>query len=101
MPDYPPPPMPGPPPPPSFPPPGAAGSQAPTGLNGYATASLVVGVVGLVVPLAAIVAIVCGHVALSQLNRTEQDGRNMAVGGTVLGYVGFVYTVVFWLREGL
>jgi len=38
--------------------------------------------------------IVFGHIALSEINRTGQDGRAFAVAGLVLGCVGLVTRIV-------
>ena len=35
-----------------------------------------------------ILALVFGYVALSQIRRTGQDGRGLAIAGIVLGYIG-------------
>lgn len=32
-------------------------------------------------------AIVCGHISLSQIKRTGEQGRGLALAGTILGYV--------------
>lgn len=38
--------------------------------------------------LAMIGGIICGHIALSQISRTGQQGRGLALGGLITGYVG-------------
>jgi len=35
-------------------------------------------------------AIITGHIALSQIKRTGENGRGLAIAGLVLGYIGFV-----------
>jgi peptidyl-prolyl cis-trans isomerase B (cyclophilin B) len=62
------------------------------GTNGFAVASLVLGLVG--VP---ILAVVFGHVALHQMRSGTgpSDGRGMAVAGLVLGYVFLGLLAVF------
>jgi hypothetical protein len=62
------------------------------GTNGLAVAALVLGLVGFAMPLAAIVAIVLGSVALSQLRSRPQQGRPMAISGVALGVV----SVLLW-----
>ncbi|GAA3884627.1 hypothetical protein GCM10022381_28500 [Leifsonia kafniensis] len=37
-----------------------------------------------------LVAIITGHIALSQIKRTGEKGRGLAIAGLVLGYVSFV-----------
>lgn len=111
-----PPPGPYPPPPGAYPPPGPhpppGGYGAPpapyygypygapgadmAGTNGFATASLVSSLVA--IPLSfvcfgfilSIVAIVLGVVALGQVNNTQQKGKELAVGGIVIGVLGLV-----------
>jgi hypothetical protein len=64
--------------------------------NGAAVAALVLGCVQFAVwILATIPAIICGHVALSQIKRTGQEGRGMAIAGLVLGYLGLAVFVAF------
>ena len=65
---------------------------------GLATASLVLGIVGLFClgPLAGIPAIVCGHIAHGRVRRSagQLGGAGLAVAGFVLGYVSFVSALV-------
>lgn len=68
-----------------------------TTTNGYAVASLVLSICGIVflLPLiGSILGIVFGHLSLSQLNESEQQGRGMAIAGLVLGYLGVAATAV-------
>jgi hypothetical protein len=58
--------------------------------NGLAIASLILGIVGI-----SIVAIILGHISLSQIKKTGEQGRGMALAGTILGYVGFVITIIW------
>ncbi len=56
--------------------------------NGLAIASMVLGIVW-IYWLGSVLAVVFGHVALSQIKRNpHQTGRGMAIAGLVLGYVG-------------
>ena len=59
--------------------------------NGFAITSLVCGILGLCAGglLAAIPAIVFGHIALAQINRLGgiEQGRGLAIAGLVMGYV--------------
>jgi peptidyl-prolyl cis-trans isomerase B (cyclophilin B) len=41
------------------------------------------------------VAIVCGHISLSQIKRTGDEGRVLAIAGLVIGYVLTALAVVF------
>ena len=92
------PPPPSVPPPPPPPPPAAPGWSAPAGsygyvrptrTNGFAVASMVLGILWLYW-LGSILALVFGYIALSQIKNSEgtQSGRGMAIAGIVLGYVG-------------
>ncbi|HEY6311306.1 MAG TPA: DUF4190 domain-containing protein [Streptosporangiaceae bacterium] len=58
--------------------------------NSLATASMVCGMVALVLGPLAILAIVFGHIARGQIRRTGEGGRGMATAGLVLGYVVLV-----------
>lgn len=57
------------------------------GTNGYAIAALASGLV--FAPLG----IVLGHIALSQIRKTRQDGRGLAIAGLVVGYLWLVGVV--------
>lgn len=39
-------------------------------------------------------AIICGHIALSQIKRTGQSGRGLAIAGLILGYLGLVGGII-------
>ena len=54
------------------------------GTNGLAIAALCCGIAG-ILPVAAVVGIVLGFVALGQLRRRIQNGRGLAIAGIVLG----------------
>ena len=58
---------------------------------GAALASLVLGILGLVLigPLGSIPAVICGHVALSRIKKNPDalDGDGLALAGLILGYV--------------
>ena len=55
--------------------------------NGLAVASLVLGIVW-IFWLGSTLAILFGHIALNQIQNSNQSGKGMAVAGLVLGYVG-------------
>jgi len=67
-----------------------------------ATACLVFGIFGFLLScvwigaLAGIPAVICGHMAISQIRRDPQrvGGNGMAVGGLVLGYLAIVIQVI-------
>jgi hypothetical protein len=80
------------------------GGYAPArpGTNGLAVASFVCGLAffcGITAPAA----VVLGHVALSQIKRTGESGRGLAIAGLVLGYLviaGWVTLVVIGITTG-
>jgi hypothetical protein len=66
--------------------------MAPT-TSGYATASLICAVVGIIVPIvASALAIIFGIVALNQISSSygRLEGRGLAIAGIVVGAVGIV-----------
>lgn len=63
----------------------------PIGTNPWAIAALVLGLFG-----TAIFAVIAGHVALSQIRRSGEQGRGMAIAGLVLGYLEIVFYVLFF-----
>lgn len=66
------------------------------GTNGMATASLVCGILGaFTMGVASIPAVICGHVAKSQIRRTGQAGDGQATAGLVLGYLGVIGILAF------
>jgi hypothetical protein len=68
---------------------------APT--NGMAIGALVSGIVSWVaLPLlAAVPAVILGHLALKQIRRTGEEGTGLATAGLVLGYLNLVASLVF------
>ena len=66
------------------------------------TLAIISFVLGFVVSLGAVI---CGHLALSQIKRTGEGGRGFAIAGLVLGYVGIgatvaiiaIYAVIFFV----
>jgi len=61
--------------------------------NVLAIVSLVTGVLTI-----SLVAIITGHIALSQIKNTLEKGRGLAIAGLVLGYAGIVIGIlVFFL----
>lgn len=69
------------------PPPAAAPyAAAPTGpkTNTLAIVSLVLAF------FISLGAVICGHIALSQIKKTGENGRGLAIAGLILGYLGLV-----------
>ena len=61
--------------------------------NGFAIAALVVSIAASLLYLGWVGAIF-GHVALSQIKRTGEKGRGMAIAGIVIGYSALALTVI-------
>ncbi|XXQ68924.1 DUF4190 domain-containing protein [Neisseriaceae bacterium B1] len=63
-----------------------------SGTNGLAITSLVFGILAwILLPLiGAIIAIVTGHAARSQIRKSGQDGYGLALAGLILGYINMV-----------
>ena len=86
------------PPPPAYAPPppaapyvsisNAAPMAMPSPTNGFAMASLVFGILALCTGITAIPAVICGHIALAQINQAGGmgQGKGMAIAGLVIGY---------------
>jgi hypothetical protein len=73
--------------------------------NGYAIASLVLGILW-VFWVGSVLALVFGYIAKAQIeqSRGAQSGRGMAIGGIVLGWVGVGFLllyVLFFVVAGL
>jgi hypothetical protein len=63
--------------------------------NGLAAVSLGFGIGQIILPFfGAIVAIVTGHIAHSQVRRTGERGDGMAIAGLVLGYLGILIPIL-------
>jgi hypothetical protein len=63
--------------------------------NSLAITSLICGIAQFMFgPLATITAVVCGHIARSQIRRTGEQGAGMALAGLILGWVGIGLTVL-------
>jgi hypothetical protein len=60
--------------------------------NVLAVITLVLALVGI-----SIGAVITGHISLSQLKKTGEQGRGMAIAGLIIGYVGCAFWVLFWI----
>ena len=70
--------------------------------NSLAITSLVCGIAQFMFgPLATIPAVVCGHVARSQIRRTGEQGAGLALAGLILGWVGVGFTVLVLIAAAL
>jgi peptidyl-prolyl cis-trans isomerase B (cyclophilin B) len=41
--------------------------------------------------------VIFGHVALSQINKTGEGGRGLAIAGLVIGYVSCALSVIYFI----
>lgn len=71
--------------------PGAYAQQK--GTNGFAVASLVLGIIWCYF-VGSLLAVIFGHIAISQIGRDGGSGKGMAIAGLVLGYIGLALGVV-------
>ncbi|GAA3624140.1 hypothetical protein GCM10022200_03020 [Microbacterium awajiense] len=64
--------------------------------NTLAVVSLIASIVGLVfVPfIGSIVGVITGHMSLSQIKQTGEQGRGMGLTGTILGWVGLAFSIL-------
>jgi hypothetical protein len=74
--------------------------------SGLAVASLVLGIVGLLVGwcalgLPCIAAVILGHAGLSDTKSGAKSGRGMAVAGLVMGYVALIPALILFFLLGL
>lgn len=51
-------------------------------------ASICLAPVGILTPIGWIVAVVTGHMGLSEIKKTGEPGRGMAIAGLIMGYFG-------------
>jgi hypothetical protein len=70
--------------------------------NGFAVASLVLGIVGFGCCVGSILALVFGYMARNQIDQSagRQTGRGLATAGIVLGWVACGLTVVYLIVMG-
>jgi len=61
--------------------------QPPSGTNGFAIASMVLGILW-IYWIGSILAIIFGFVAYGQIKQRRQGGRGMATAGLILGFIG-------------
>jgi len=71
--------------------------------KGLAIASLVFGIIGGWFSTASIIAIICGHKALSKIKKQPDvyGGKKNAIAGLVLGYIGLILAMVLGIMRGL
>lgn len=76
--------------------PGYGAYAPPAKTNTLAVVSLVSAIVGFVlVPfIASIVAVITGHMSLNQLKQSGEQGRGLALSGTIIGWVGIGFSIL-------
>lgn len=62
--------------------------------NTFAIISLVASIAGFVTGITFLVGVIFGHLSLSQIKRTGEAGRGMAIAGLVIGYVGILFAII-------
>lgn len=62
-----------------------------TSLNTLAVVSLASAISG----IGALIAVITGHISLAQIKRSGENGRTLALTGTVLGYVHLAGWIIF------
>jgi hypothetical protein len=70
-----------------------------TPTSGYATASMVFGIIGLLggwcaFGIPCLIAVVLGHMALSETKNGRKGGHGMAVAGLILGYLVVIPAII-------
>ncbi len=60
--------------------------------NVLAIVSLVLAVLGV-----SIGGVILGHIAQSQIKKTGEAGKGLALAGTIVGYVGCAGWIIFWI----
>ena len=79
---------------PEFSPPAYSGSSIPAAPAHQQTN--VLAIVALVTSFfVGLAGVVCGHIALSQIKRTNEGGRVLALAGLIIGYCSIAITTVF------
>jgi hypothetical protein len=93
---------------PYYPPPQPQHVIVQVGNNGLAIASAVIGIASWVLCpfIGALVAILMGHIALSEIKHNPRPGRGWALVGVITGYAhlavyGFALVIIFALCGGL
>ena len=64
--------------------------------NTLAIISLIASIAGIVIlwGIGSIAGVICGHISLSQIKKTGEQGRGMAIAGLIVGYAGIVLAII-------
>jgi hypothetical protein len=73
------------------------GYPPPRRTNGLAIASLACSIFGVFCCLTALPGVVMGHIAMSQIKRSGEDGKGLALAGLIIGYVAMAIVVIFFI----
>lgn len=57
-------------------------------------ASICLAPVGILAPIGWIVAVITGHMGLSEIKKTGEPGRGMAIAGLIMGYIGLAFILL-------
>jgi hypothetical protein len=75
---------------------GATPTYATPQTYGYVPKTNTLAIVSLVLAFfVSLGAVITGHIALSQIKRTGEGGRGLAIAGLVLGYLGIAVGIIF------
>ncbi|MCI2957857.1 DUF4190 domain-containing protein [Agromyces atrinae] len=74
--------------------PGADYRNAPGKTNTLAIVSIVASLVGLFTGIGFLVGLITGHISLSQIKKTGELGRGMALAGTIIGWIGVALSIL-------
>ncbi len=81
-----------------YPPPAYGyGGYQPQKTNALAIVSMIASIVGFIwiLPIiGSIAGVIMGHISLSQIKRTNEKGRGMAIAGLIVGYAGLALAVI-------
>ncbi|MDR5698356.1 DUF4190 domain-containing protein [Agromyces aerolatus] len=64
--------------------------------NVLAIVSLVASIAGIVIFwfIGSVAGIICGHISMSQIKKTGEEGRGLAVAGLIVGYIGLALSII-------
>ncbi|WP_256977955.1 DUF4190 domain-containing protein [Microbacterium sp. Yaish 1] len=76
---------------------GQGGGYQPQKTNTLAVVSMIASIVGfiwLLPVIGSVAGVIMGHISLSQIKRTNENGRGMALAGLIVGYAGLALAIV-------